>query len=303
MVGSTIGRDYNTISVTETTNLLTAMGLSFGDSCGSIGRMRPLLLAAALVLAPAQLAAADPLAEARRLYNLQQYDEAERVANEAAANLATIDRARVVLGRIHLERYRRTAAPEDLASARTALRATDTRALDGRERIELTIGLAEALFFEDRFGAAAEMFETVMDAAAVLGPLAHERVVDWWATALDRLAQGRQPSERSDIYERVSVRMTREIERDPGSLPAGYWLVAAARGKGDLDRAFDTATAGWVRAIHARDRGIALRADIDRLLVQAVLPERAARLSARDQKAVLSGMVAEWDAFKERWSR
>jgi hypothetical protein len=38
-------------------------------------------------------------------------------------------------------------------------------------------------------------------------------------------------------------------------------------------------------------------------MVQAVLPERAARLSARDQPAVLSGMIAEWDAFKERWSR
>lgn len=265
--------------------------------------MRPLLLAAALILAPAQLAAADLLAEARRLYNLQQYDEAERLAREAGENVATIDRARVVLGRIHLERYRRSADPADLAAARTALRATDTRALDDRERIELTIGLGEALYFEDRFGAAAEMFEGVMDAAAMLGPLARERVVDWWATALDRLALSRQVTERPAIYERMCVRMAREIERDPGSLPAGYWLVAAARGKGDLNLAFDNAAAGWVRAIHARDRGIALRAEIDRLMVQAVLPERAARLSARDQTAVLSGMIAEWDAFKERWSR
>jgi hypothetical protein len=97
--------------------------------------------------------------------------------------------------------------------------------------------------------------------------------------------------------------MAREIERDPGSLPAGYWLAAAARGRGDLERAFDNAVAGWVRAIHGRDRGIALRADIDRLMVQAILPERAARLSPRDQKTILSGMVAEWDVFKERWSR
>jgi hypothetical protein len=265
--------------------------------------MRPLLFAAALILAPAPLAAADLLAEARRLYNLQQYDEAERLARAAAEAVATIDRARVVLGRIHLERYRRSAEPAALAAARTALRATDTRALDHRERIELTIGLGEALYFEDRFGAAAEMFESIMDAAAILGSLAHERVVDWWATALDRVALRRPPADRAAIYERVSVRMAREIERDPGSLPAGYWLVAAARGKGDLERAFDNAVAGWVRAIHGRDRGIALRADIDRLMVQAILPERAARLSARDQKAILSGMVAEWDVFKERWSR
>ena len=31
--------------------------------------------------------------------------------------------------------------------------------LDARERIELTLGLGEALFLEDRFGAAAELFE------------------------------------------------------------------------------------------------------------------------------------------------
>src|SRR5688572_13071490 len=179
MVGSTIGPDYNIILSTDTTNSLTASSLWVRNGCGSIGRMRLLLIAAALILAPAQVAGADLLAEARRLYNLQQYEEAERLARTAAESTATIDRARVVLGRIHLERYRRTADPADLTAARTALRATDTRALDDRERIELTIGLGEALYFEDRFGAAAEMFESVMDAAAMLGPLARERLVDW----------------------------------------------------------------------------------------------------------------------------
>ena len=264
--------------------------------------MRLLLLAAAILTGPAQLGASEFLAEARRLYNLGHYDEAERAARDAAANVATIDRARLVLGRIHLERYRRSADPEDLASARTALRATDARALDAQERIELTIGFAEALFFEDRFGAAAEMFESVIEAAAALGPIAHDRIVEWWATALDRLAQARPVPERAGVYERIATRMSKEIERNPGSTPAGYWAVAAARGRGDLDRAYDCAAAGWVRAIYARDRGAALRADIDRLMVQRVLPERAARLAVRDQKAALIGMIAEWEAFKERWA-
>lgn len=264
--------------------------------------MRLLLLAAAILMAPAQAAGADLLAEARRLYNLGQYDGAERAAREAAANLTTVDRARVVLGRIHLERYRSSADPAELASARAALGATDARALDPRERIELTIGLAEALYFEDRFGAAGEVFESVIDATrTLLGPLAHERVLEWWATALDRLAQTGPAADRPAVYERIAERMRSAVERDPGSTPAGYWLVAAARGRGDLDRAVDSAAAGWVRAIHARDRGIVLRADIDRLMVQAVLPERAARLSPKDQKAALTGMLAEWDAFKERW--
>lgn len=268
--------------------------------------MRPLLLAAALLgafLAPASLHAADSLLEARRLYNAGQYDEAERLAREAVRVPATADRARVVLGRIQLERYRRSADANDLAEARTALRTVDARTLDARERVELTIGLAEALFFENRFGAAAEMFDTAMAAVSVLGPAAHERALDWWATSLDRLAQARPAADRAVVYDRIAERMSAEAVRDPGSSPAAYWLVVAARGRGDFERAFDVAIAGWVRALLARDRGVTVRADIDRLMIEAVLPERAARLNPKDQKAALTGLLAEWDAFKERWSR
>src|SRR5512134_927880 len=131
MVGSTIGSDYSINRRGVMTNSLSASSLSLSVACGSIAPMRSLLLVAALLaVVPAQLVAADLLAEARRLYNLGQYDAAERAAREAAANVAQIDRARVVLGRVHLEQYRRTADPAQLASARTALRATDPRALD-----------------------------------------------------------------------------------------------------------------------------------------------------------------------------
>ncbi len=271
--------------------------------------MRALLLVVALLAGTAQLAAADLLAEARRLYNLGQYDDAERAARDAAANVALVDRARVVLGRVHLEQYRRTADPAQLASARTALRAADPRVLDPRERVELTIGLAEALYLEDRFGAAAELFELAMASVADLGPAAelgapaYERMLDWWASSLDRVAQSRHGRERTEIYDRVEVRMTYEIRQDPGSLPAAYWLIAGARGRGDIERAYDAAMAGWVRAIYARDRGNALRADIDRLVSQAILPERAARLPGRDQKGALTSMLAEWETFKSHWAR
>jgi hypothetical protein len=53
----------------------------------------------------------------------------------------------------------------------------------------------------------------------------------------------------------------------------------------------------------ARDRGAALRADLDRLVVQAIIPERAARLQIRDPKPAAAGMLAEWEAFKSSWSR
>jgi hypothetical protein len=48
---------------------------------------------------------------------------------------------------------------------------------------------------------------------------------------------------------------------------------------------------------------VALRADLDRLVVQGILPDRAARLTVRDHTQALAGMVGEWEAFKSSWSR
>jgi tetratricopeptide (TPR) repeat protein len=256
-----------------------------------------------VVLGAAPLYAADPLSDARRLYNQGQFDAAEQAARDAARFPATADGARVVLGRIQLERYRSTPAAANLAGAIATLRDIDARRLDARERIELAIGLAEALYLEDRFGPAAALFESLLDDSDTLGASAHERVLDWWATAIDRYAQLRPLSERADIYGRVSTRMAQEISRDPGSMAGGYWLAAAARGGGDPERALNEATAAWVRATLTRDGGIGLRADLDRLVVHGILPDRANRLVIRDRTQALAGMVGEWDAFKSGWSR
>ena len=84
---------------------------------------------------------------------------------------------------------------------------------------------------------------------------------------------------------------------------AAYWLAASARGAGDPERALNEATAAWVRATLARDGGIALRADLDRLVVQGILPDRANRLPIRDHTQAIAGMVGEWEAFKSGWTR
>jgi hypothetical protein len=214
-----------------------------------------------------------------------------------------VSSARLVIGRIRLERYRQSAQSTDLDTARAALISVDPRTLDARERVELQIGLAEILYFDDRFGAAAEMLEPLLDETPQLGPNAHERALDWWATALDRQAQNVTLSERDDLYARVSGRMGRELQRDPSAGPPAYWLAAAARGTGDLDRAMSVAYAAWVRASMARDRGAALRADLDRLVTQAIIPDRAARLTVKDRAQTIAGMVGEWEAFKNGWSK
>jgi tetratricopeptide (TPR) repeat protein len=260
-------------------------------------------VAFSVCLASAPLCAADPLADARRLYNQGQFDAAERAAREAARVPATADSARLVLGRVQLERYRHEPIPADLSGAISAFANIDARRLEPRERIELAIGIAEALYLEDRFGAAAALFDSVLDSSHVLGESAHERVLDWWATAIDRQALIRPVPERAEMYARISTRMADEISQDAGSTAAGYWLAAAARGLGDPDRALNEATAAWARAPLARDGGVVLRADLNRLVVQGILPDRAARLAMSDHTQALAGMVGEWEAFKAGWSR
>src|SRR5687767_9471743 len=164
-----------------------------------------LLIVAAAGVTPAL--AADSLADARRLYNLGQYDTAARHARDAMKVPASAEAARLVLGRIQLERYRRTADSADLVQAREALRSVNPQGLDRRERAELTIGLGQALFLNDRFGPAAELFERALDSSAGLGAAAHERLLDWWASALDRLALNTARDARVPIYARVVARM------------------------------------------------------------------------------------------------
>src|SRR4051812_41904194 len=221
--------------------------------------VRVTLLLLGLATAGVTAAGPDALATARRLYNLGEYDRALEAAREAAATPATAASARLVIGRINLERYRQSAQSADLDEAHSSLRALDPQALDPRERVELQVGLAELLYLDEQFGAAAELFDPVLEASSALGPNAHDRVLDWWANALDRQAQAQAAPERARVYDRIVTRMEQELRRDPGSVPAAYWLAAACRGTGDLDRAWAAASAGWIRAVAARDRGITLR--------------------------------------------
>jgi hypothetical protein len=244
---------------------------------------------------------ADPLLAARQFYNAGQFDRAIDAATEAASNPSFASSAHLVLGRSRLERYRKSAASVDLDGARTDLRAVDPRVIDARERLELQVGLALLLYFEERFGASAELLGPLLDASIVLAPDAHERALEWWATSLDRQAQAMEPADRAAVYARLIDRMEAEQKRDVMSPAACYWIAAAARGSGDLDRAWATAEACWVRASLAPGHGEALRADLDKLVMQAIIPEKGAKVSARERRQAVGSLTAEWEAFKKNW--
>ena len=261
------------------------------------------LLLALVWLGTAEAWAAEhpSLARARALYNAADYDGAIAAATMARADAASADAAALVLGRAHLERFRLGSDPVELASARAALSAVRAPALMPRDQLDLLVGLGQSLFLGENFGAAAEIFDTALSRAAALPERDRWLLLEWWATALEKEAQRRPSDRRAAVFERVVARMEDELRADPGNAPANYWLALSARGAGDLDRAWHAAMAGWIRAGLRPDRAAAVRADLDRLVTQALIPERARARPAREQPEATAVLRAEWEALKTQW--
>ena len=91
------------------------------------------------------------------LMELQGQYAAERAATQA-----------VVLARAHLERYREQVDPADLGAAREALGSVRATVLDPRTSLEYQLALGQALFLEDEFGAAANLFATAVPPARLV---------------------------------------------------------------------------------------------------------------------------------------
>jgi hypothetical protein len=258
----------------------------------------PVLACLLLLATSAAAQPRDPLFRARSLYNQRQFQEAVEAAEEAGRIPSLTAAADLIAARAYLEHYRETGTPSDLVSARERLRRINTERFTVRERNEFIVGLGEMLFFDDAAGAAAQVFETVLASSDELALEGRERVLDWWASALDRYARPRPDLERQVVYQKIRDRMTAELADNPANSTAAYWIAAAARGQGNLQEAWDAVQAGWVRAPLAPDGGVALRTDLDRLVQRVIIPERA-RILAQPPEALL----AEWESFKERWSK
>ncbi len=212
-------------------------------------------------------AADDPLARARLLYNQRQFQAAVTAAEQARRTPARADAADLVAARAYLERFRESAATDDLTNARDRLRRLDPQRLVPRERVEYIVGLGETLYFDQSFGAAAAVFESVLQSGELMAAGARDRVLDWWADALERDVRPRPEMERRGVYQRIRERMEAELALHP-----------------------------WVRAPLAADKGAALRADVDRLVQRAIIPDRV-KSSAQSPQA----LQQEWERFKERW--
>ena len=244
------------------------------------------------------VAVKDPIARARTFYNQGHFDAAIAAADQARTSPPRADSADLIAARSYLERFRESAVADDLTNARDRLRRLDPQRLGTSERAEFLIGVGETLFFDEAFGAAADVFASVLARDGTLPADARERVLDWWASALDRDARPRSDLERQGVYQRIRDRMSDELAGHPGSAAAAYWRAAAARGQGDLQGAWDAAEAGWVRAALAVDHGVALRGDLDRLVLRGIVPDRARALAQPPE-----ALRQDWERFKERWAK
>ncbi len=260
-------------------------------------------LAACLLAGSALTEAAGRTNDARKLYNRELYELAIKAATEARQAGDAVDEAGLIFARAHLERFRQTRDSHNLSEAQAALRAVDATRLSPGAQTEFTLALGQWLFLADKFRAAAELFDSTSARVDSLGPVARDRVLDWWATAIDRQAQ-EDPAHRAALYQRIIDRMEAQLRLQPGSTAGSYWLAAATRSIGDTERAWHAALAGYLRAKVAPDRGVALRADLDRLVATAIIPERARQLASPtgDTKPAIDAMTAEWEQIKALWN-
>jgi len=261
------------------------------------------VLAALLTFATAEpaLASRADLARALALYNERQFDQAIDAATVARKDPETQDAAAVVLARAHLERYREQVDPADLSAAREALGSVRTAVLDPRTRLEYLVALGQALFLEDEFGAAANLFGSAVAPARAVDPKLVESVVDWWGSAVERQADLAAVEAREALFAGLVRDMRNELAQNPESAAAVYWIAAALRGAGDSSMAWDAATAGWVRARLAGERSAGLRADLDKLVLQGIIPDRVKVLPPLERAAAESQLRADWELIKERW--
>jgi len=262
------------------------------------------LVVIACVLVATPVGAAEPpaLARARALYNTGDYDGAVAAAAQASNLPGAGDAAALVEARARLERYRRSSDPDDLTTARDRLRSLRPSALSPRDQVDLLVGLGQALYLGNQFGPAVELFDTALRRTATVSAVDRALLLDWWATALDRSAQASSAERRPRLYDELDARMDEELRLDPGSAPANYWRAVAKRGSGDIDGAWDAAVAAWVRAPLGTATATTLRVDIDRLVTQAIIPERVRTRPLSEQAEAVDALHAQWELVKEQFA-
>jgi hypothetical protein len=263
---------------------------------------RGIAAAALIVFATTAAGPRDALSRAKQLYNGAQYDAAIDVAATAAKTPDFAAAAQLVIARAYLERFRRGGNADDKTAARNAIKQVRLTDLSDDDRVELLIALGESLYFDGQAGAAAEQFDLALSRAGRKQSTRRERLLDWWATALDLDAQSSADAVARPLQARIVRRMEEELHDNMSATTASYWLAAAARSSGDIERAWAAAIAGWVRISQLGSQGADTRRELDALVMRAIIPDRARQVSPPSPEAAAATMRSQWEALKKAWS-
>ena len=259
---------------------------------------------AVLSCSPRDRAAAAPIrrsagARARSLQpgSVRRGDQRGR-AGAAAAGARR--RADLIAARAYLERFRDSAAPTISTTRAIVCAASIRSASSPRERAEYIVGLGETLFFDGAYGAAATLRSDRSRARRAAAGDARERVLDWWATALDRDARPRAEIERQPMYQRIRDADAATSSATNPVSAVGRVLAGGgrARARAICRRRGMRRSPAWVRAPLAADRG-ARSAPISIGSCCARIVARARTGDCADARSA----AAEWEQFKERWKK
>ena len=152
---------------------------------------RQLVLVCLLAAAPVVSAQEGSLG-ARELYNAGRVDEAAEQAEADWVATASAE-AGLVLARAKLDRFSRLESGSDLSDARQLLDRIDVTTLLPAQKLDWEVGVATGLFLAGRAGPSGVMFERLLDHPLLEGA-ERDRVLNWWATAVDRVGRDQLPT-------------------------------------------------------------------------------------------------------------
>ena len=205
---------------------------------GALAHARGVLVRVALlsVAAPSSAAAQSDLERARAMYNAGQFDESIAAAAVAKDKPWLAPSATLIAARARLERFRQNGDPEDLGAARGRSRlAEPTRPRAAGNHRVADWPRHGAVSRQSAGPGRRDVRDRAADRARAAVAAEFDKLLEWWAsTCLASPNRRRAPRVRKRTPP-CCRRCADELERNPLSRPAAYWLVVAARGAGDLD--------------------------------------------------------------------
>ena len=163
------------------------------------------------------------------------------------------------------------------------------------------MALGEALFFEDDYGAAATLSRAASIARSRRAPKRVNRCSSGGAapSSVTPTRSIARPHQRLPAIARAHGARAGEKPRLRGGCV--LFLVVATRGCGEPPRpGTPRSPAGSARGSRARGRH-SLRADLDKLVLQGIIPDRVATMAVERREQAESDLRGEWAVVKERW--